>query len=540
MNTNDKVEAIALCRVSTTKQSEEGTSLEAQEQRVYDAAMHFNAEIVKFWSIARSSRKGKNYQRKDLVEMLAFAKANKKVKYIIVDEPDRFMRDFKTYFYWQVKFQEEAGLKMVYAKKPHLAEDDSMMSLMEEMMDVFRAEASNQERINKSTPNMQARVALGFYPGRPKPGYQHTNTRGLYEPKQPEWSLIKESFLAVLSGATVKETVANLAAQGYRANNGKPIDTYKFKKLMKDPYYAGIIAMSNWEVNANGLHKPMVTIEQHQELSAIAEGVVYKPRKQFNAEYPLSKLMSCTDCLKENGKYPKLVGFTHSNGKGNVYKRYKCRECGKMIRQEELHEKLNSTLEAIRISDDKKDDFLAALRAVWEQDSTLLISRTKALQTRLEHLKQEKNTAVRNALNASFNEDVIRGVLDNIDKEINEVNDELASIQQIEKDFIEFVTFSIDFIENLRLKFWELDAENIAMCKQLLFPDGFSVSRDKKVYTPKISDIYRVMHKEKIPADADISYMAGVEGFEPPNAGTRNQCLTTWRHPIASNKLYHL
>ncbi len=25
--------------------------------------------------------------------------------------------------------------------------------------------------------------------------------------------------------------------------------------------------------------------------------------------------------------------------------------------------------------------------------------------------------------------------------------------------------------------------------------------------------------------------MAGDEGFEPPNAGTRNQCLTTWRIP---------
>ena len=23
----------------------------------------------------------------------------------------------------------------------------------------------------------------------------------------------------------------------------------------------------------------------------------------------------------------------------------------------------------------------------------------------------------------------------------------------------------------------------------------------------------------------------GVEGFEPPNIGTKNQCLTTWRHP---------
>ncbi len=27
--------------------------------------------------------------------------------------------------------------------------------------------------------------------------------------------------------------------------------------------------------------------------------------------------------------------------------------------------------------------------------------------------------------------------------------------------------------------------------------------------------------------------MAGMEGFEPPNAGTRTQCLTTWRHPIS-------
>ena len=25
--------------------------------------------------------------------------------------------------------------------------------------------------------------------------------------------------------------------------------------------------------------------------------------------------------------------------------------------------------------------------------------------------------------------------------------------------------------------------------------------------------------------------MAGVEGFEPPNAWTKTMCLTTWRHP---------
>ena len=144
MNDSTKVKAIALCRVSTVKQGIEGSSLEAQEHRVYDAASLFNAEIVRFWNIAQSSRKGKNYERKDLVEMLAVAKADKKIKYIIVDEPDRFMRDFDMYYYWKVKFKQEAGAKLVYAKKPHLAKDDSMMSTMEEMLDVFRGEADNQ------------------------------------------------------------------------------------------------------------------------------------------------------------------------------------------------------------------------------------------------------------------------------------------------------------------------------------------------------------------------------------------------------------
>ncbi len=159
VNKNDKVKAIALCRVSTVKQGVEGSSLEAQEQRVYDAALLFNAEIVKFWSITQSSRKGKNYQRKDLMEMLAFAKADKRVKYIIVDEPDRFMRDLEMYYHWKVQFREVAGAKLVYAKKPHLAEDTSMVATMEEMIDVFRGEASNLERITKTTSNMQARVA---------------------------------------------------------------------------------------------------------------------------------------------------------------------------------------------------------------------------------------------------------------------------------------------------------------------------------------------------------------------------------------------
>ena len=522
---NDKVKAIALCRVSTVKQSVEGSSLEAQEQRVYDAAIYLNAEIVQFWGIKRSSRKGKNYQRKDLLEMLAVAKADKKIKYIIVDEPDRFMREFDVYYYWKVVFREQAGAKLVYAKKPHLADEDNIMTLMEEMMDVFRAEASNLERITKTTSNMQAKVKQGYFPGRTKPGYKMTSTPGLFEPLEPDWSILRESFVSVLSGATVKEVVRSINDKGYRTRSGKLMDSYNFKKILRDPYYAGIIAMSSWEVNSNGLHKPMVTVEQHEQLKALADGIVYKPREKFRSDFCLSNLMDCKECIGgDTLKAPRIVGYDHTNGKkGNSrkhYKRYRCRNCGSSILQEQLHSTLSSDLLGLEIEPVRKEEFMAALRQVWEQDASVTISRSKALEKRLNELKTEKNIAIRNSLNNKFNEDDIKAVLDVIDSDINQIEHDLQSLNDIEEDFIEFVDYSIDFIEDLRTRFWELDAEHLRWCKQLLFPDGFSLSRDKKVYTPKISDFYRLAATKEDPEGSSESNMVGDAGFEPATSST--------------------
>ncbi len=163
-----KATAIALCRVSTAKQRLEGNSLEAQEQRVYDAAVYVGADIEKFWSLNISSRKGKNFKRRDLHEMLAYAKQYKRVQYIIVDEVDRFMRSVDEFYYWKVRFREEAGARLVYAAKPGLTFKDDIYALFEEMIDVFKAETSNVERIVKTTEKMKARIAAGYYPGTPK------------------------------------------------------------------------------------------------------------------------------------------------------------------------------------------------------------------------------------------------------------------------------------------------------------------------------------------------------------------------------------
>lgn len=294
-----KCTSIALCRVSTAKQRLEGNSLEAQEKRVYDAAEFIGAPIEKFWSLNISSRKGKNYNRPDLKEMLAYAKSHKQVKYVIVDEVDRFMRSIKEFYHWQVRFEQEANVKLVYAAKPQLAEKDDMYSTFEEMIDVFKAEASNQERITKTTEKMKARIAAGYYPGPPKQGYMRTATPGLHEPREPQWSMLKQAFSEVLSQQyTPAEALKRLNARGYRTTRGSDLDTERFKSMMLDPYYAGTIQFSDWESNPGGLHQAMITTDQHEQLKEIVSGKKKVSRKQFNPEFPLSKHMGCTDCLK--------------------------------------------------------------------------------------------------------------------------------------------------------------------------------------------------------------------------------------------------
>jgi DNA invertase Pin-like site-specific DNA recombinase len=156
-------EAVALCRVSTLRQQQDGNSLEAQEKYIYECADKLEATIVRVWSLNASSRKGKNIARKDLKEILEFCKHHKRVRYFILDEPDRFMRSVKEYYWWQVEF-ERIGVRLAYAKMPELVDQDDPITVMREMFEVFKGEASNHERITKTNDKMRARIAAGYYP----------------------------------------------------------------------------------------------------------------------------------------------------------------------------------------------------------------------------------------------------------------------------------------------------------------------------------------------------------------------------------------
>lgn len=513
--------SIALCRVSTVKQGIEGNSLEAQDKRVREAADYLGAPVEKFWRLSVSSRKGKNYKRPDLVQMLAYAKQNRRVKYIIVDEVDRFMRSIDEFYHWKLLFREEAGARLVYAAKPALAFKEDTYAAFEEMIDVFKAEASNQERITKTTEKMQARVMAGYYPGAPKQAYQKSATPGLHEPKQPQWSLLQVAFKEVLSQEyTPREALVRLNAKGYRQGSNTDIDMERFKRILLDPYYAGIVQMSNWPTNPNGLHRAMITPYEHDRIKEIVSGKKKFSRQQFNEHYRLSNLMECTECIvDETAKYPRLVGYNHHNGKQGdkrkFYEKYRCRACKKEHNRKLVHDGLNDILRPLQLVPEKQSEFIRALRQVWEQEHKDNAHHVEMLHNRLNKLATSKSNLVIAMGDGNISKEDGDSAIEVLKADIKVVEDELDNAQNIEQDFVEFVDFTMNMIRNMQDEFWKLDQKHLGWCKQLLFPEGFSVSRSGKVYTPKISDFYRLATIEKDSEEPSISYMVIPRGVEP-------------------------
>lgn len=518
MSSQIGVQAVALCRVSTSKQRIYGNSLEAQEKRILEAAMLLEVNLPDeyIWRMDVSSKKGKNLKRKDLKEILETCKKNKRIKYFIVDEPDRFMRSIAEFYWWKIEFQ-EIGVELRFAHKP-LANDDDQTHVFDEMIDVYRAESSNHERTRKANEKMQSRIDLGYYPGYHHTGYMTSDVKGLHVPKEPEFSQLKEAFTNVANGKwTMRESLTWLTESGFRLPSGKKLDMTKLRRIYQEPYYYGAVKMGNFKQNENGLHEPMITYEQYEIVSRIARG--QKARFKINSHNPsfTMNLLLCEECFVSKGrKDGKFTGYEHHNGKKGdarkYYKRYRCRGCNMPFKRDELHDLITSFVSKVKLDPAIKNDLIKSLRKAWagiEQDNLAKLTR---LKHKLEIAQLQKQKLVLSmAENPSLQSDFLEAIALK-KEEIRIIEAELSKASDIESDFVEFTEFALDFVDNLKAEWWNLDHEDRLRCEQLLFPQLLRVTSARKVSTPEISAIYRYKPNQKAPEGALVDNSGGTTG----------------------------
>lgn len=113
-------QAVVYARVSSKEQEKEGFSIPAQLRLLYDYAKTSSLSIAKdFVDIETAKKSG----RTSFTEMLAFVKANKAIKAILVEKTDRLYRNIKD---WVIL--DELGLEIHFIKENVILSEASRSS----------------------------------------------------------------------------------------------------------------------------------------------------------------------------------------------------------------------------------------------------------------------------------------------------------------------------------------------------------------------------------------------------------------------------
>ena len=113
---------------------------------------------------------------------------------------------------------------------------------------------------------------------------------------------------------------------------------------------------------------------------------------------------------------------------------------------------------------------------------------------------EDKVEVVTDSKFASVRDDILCGI-EKKKEEVLDLEKELVRIESsAEDDRNQFLKFAFQFIDETGSNFLDpilVSQENRLRCKQILFPAGFCWDENKNVYTPEMSELYRLATKKK-------------------------------------------
>lgn len=496
-----EIYAIANGRVSTAEQLL-NNSLTTQHLSVDEAAKKLGVKIIQRWEGSVSSKAGTNVTRKDLLEMLETCRKNKKIKYAIFQVYDRYMRSINEGPYFEVMFQLE-GVKVWYASESDEFNGDDAAAKFRRIMDAYKAEGSNEERQRKSIGGHNTALSQGRYTFHPKAGYKRGYECGVPELHEVRGPALRNVLIRIATKrVTPTQGLIELNSSDYTKTRA-PLKMDKFRNITIDPFNAGIVDI-NKQVkvrNENGLHEPLITKAQHYELIKIMDDKKKNqtgPRKDGNPKYPLNMIAMHDTCLDKRNK-GKLVGFNHGNGQSKtlVYEKYRCRTvgCGEYWTREELHTKVMRHFKDNPITEDGWNDLIDALNIVWKQREGQAEQETNRIRHKVKALNDRISNQVEEATDPD-NLSIKHEILAAIAKKKDEVADLEVQLEKLkhetDSDKECFLKFAFNFVVDMGSRFLELSQEKRFQCKQIVFPSGFYIDSNGKVYTPEISPLYRL------------------------------------------------
>lgn len=336
--------------------------------------------IVKIFSISESAS-GKK-QREIFNTMFAYVKKNN-IKVIIIEKADRFTRNFKDSVD-MYEWLEEDEERQLHSVKDSLILHKNSRSQEKLNWDIRVVFAKNyidnlSEEVKKG---QKEKLAQGWLPCRPKPGYKTVGERGhkTHVPDEAAAPVMRRHLELYATGEYSVQKLSNLIFEaGLRSSTGKRIYKSRIHQLLKDPFYIGKIYWGGQIYQ--GQHEPLISQEIFDKIQLVLAG---KNTPKINRHmFLLKQLLKCAECKGTvTWEIHKGIIYGHCNHYRNCSQK-------KWTREDEVENQLIKGFEGLQIKNTRIAKWLKkALKESHRDAIDYETSSLKELQDRLAQIEK--------------------------------------------------------------------------------------------------------------------------------------------------------
>lgn len=464
------MKGVIYVRVSDQSQVD-GTSLDTQEQICRDYAAKEGIKVVRIFREEGVS--AKTLDRPQFQLMMEYL-STEKVQALITYKTDRLSRNLSNQLL-VINDLREHGVE--YHSATENVNNTPAGSLQRNILGAF-SEYDNQIRAERCRGGLVARFKEGHWVSAPPPGYTMINKRAVPNDmaEHIKWAYEKRAL-----GWKLEKICMGMNIRGYRGRGGHKIRIQTLDRILKNPFYMGL--MRSFDLEVWGKHEPLIDKSLWYKVQVEPKQMI---RRVFNPTFPLRGSLYCTECGE------RLMGSS-STGRSKKYAYYHHRHpstCPKA--KNESKDKVENEFKTLLKKLKPKPYLFPVVKAMllekWQELMGKNTNELSKVNRQVDLTRQEKQnllTEKRRNPNLYSDEDFM--------EQMNELNKKLKSLEQVqqgtrtdEERFEEAVGIAFDLLKN-PVKSWEQIAdESKVRFDEIMFPRGVEYDGEN-CRTPEIS-----------------------------------------------------
>ncbi len=398
------VRSVLYCRVSSRKQTSDGSGLDSQEHRCRQYAAAKGYEVAAVFPDDVSGG-GDFMQRPGMVALLKYLDAHPGENFVVIfDDLKRYSRDTE----FHLKLRREMMARNATRECLNFNFENSPEGKFFETIVAATGTLEREQNTRQVIQKMKARVEQGFWVFRAPVGYCYVKSpRGGKElvADEPLATTVREALEGYASGHFATQTeVKRFLESKPEFPKDKPngeIRQQTIIRFLNKEVYAGLVAAPKWGVSTRqGHHEGLISLQTFERIRQRLSETAYAPqRKDINADFPLRGAVSCACC-----DTPLTAGWC--KGKNKKYPYYFCRTKGcdayaKTIRRGKIEGEFAALLASVQPATKLVRIASAMFGKAWDQYQARAEGDAKSLEREIEDAERQIGQLVERIMDAS-------------------------------------------------------------------------------------------------------------------------------------------